>query len=130
MDIILGYGFDDIRFGMLESEIITKLGLPDKKYESSYDLHLEYFSLRCDLWLLKKDSKLHWIRTSNSGMRIFGELMLNQKKDKLISFLSSKLDDELEINDYGEFESYTFKKTWLELQFQFDILIEIGFGHF
>ena len=35
MDIILGYGFDDIRFGMLESEIITKLGLPDKKYESS-----------------------------------------------------------------------------------------------
>ena len=65
MEVILGQGFDNIRFGMQESEIIAQLEIPDKKYESDYDLHLEYFSFRCDLWLLKKDARLHWIRTSN-----------------------------------------------------------------
>lgn len=76
MNIILGYGFDNIHFGIRESDIVSKLGLPDKKYESDYDLHLEYFSLRCDLWLAKRDARLHWIRTSNSTVRIFDDLAL------------------------------------------------------
>ena len=45
MDIILGYGFDHIRFGMLESEIIAQLGFPDKKYKSDYELNLQYLAI-------------------------------------------------------------------------------------
>ena len=130
MDIILGQGFDDIRFGMKEPEIIAILGFPDKKYESDYDLHLEYFSLKCDLWLLKEDGRLHWIRTSNPQVRIFDRLAIDKNKQEIIPFLSSKLDDKLEIENYSSFETYSFETNWLTLSFEFDRVTHVEFGHF
>lgn len=130
MDIVLGYGFDNIYFGLLEQEIIKRLGVPDKKYESDYDLHFQYFPLRCDLWFRKEDIRLHWIECSHPEIRIYDELIINKSKEELIAFFKSKLHDKLEINDYDSFESYYFDNNCFELQFEFDLLTQIGFGHF
>ncbi|MEL6930136.1 MAG: hypothetical protein AAFO95_16080 [Cyanobacteria bacterium J06600_6] len=130
MDIILGWGFDQIRFGMKEADIVAILGSPDKKYESDYDLHLVYFSIKCDLWILKEDNRLHWIQSSNPKAQVFGKLLINENKKELISFLNSKLDDKLEIDDFGWNEYYTFTDTWLSLYFEFNVLTMFSFGHF
>ena len=130
MEIILGQGFDNIRFGMNESEIVAILGSPDKRYESNGDMHLTYFSIKCDLMIYKKRKRLCWIRSSNSQAHLFGKLAIGENKQQLISFLSSRLDEKLKIDDAGSSEYYTFEKTWLYLSFKFDALTMFGFGHF
>lgn len=130
MRITLGYGFDNIYFGMRQEDVINFLGQPDKQYETDYDFHFTYFSLRCDLWFLKEDSRLHWIHCSNPKMKLFDKLIYNNQKDGLISFINSKIDDKLEIDDFGDWESYSYGYHWLTLNFEFDILTNIQFGHF
>ena len=91
MNIILGYGFDNIHFGMLQQEVIAELGKPDKKYESDYDFHLQYFHIRYDLWFSKEHSRLHWLQSSNPELKIFDTLIFEKLKEDLVSFLNSKI---------------------------------------
>lgn len=63
-------------------------------------------------------------------MKLFDKLIYNNQKDELISFINSKIDDKLEIDDFGDWESYSYDYHWLTLNFEFNILINIQFGHF
>ena len=130
MEVILGQGFDNIRFGMRESEIVAVLGSPDKRFESDGILHLIYFSIKCELWISKEHKRLDWIESSNSQAHIFGKLAIGENKHQLISFLDSRLDDSLGMDDLGLLEYYDYDKTLLSLSFEFDVLTLFGFGAF
>ena len=130
MDIILGYGLDDINFGMFQQEVITRLGIPDKEYQSSFDYCFQYFSLRLELCFESEENRLHQIECYHPKTRIFDKLVINRNKDELIPYLSSKLEDELEIDDYQSFEVYTFTNNSLQLDFQYNLLTQISFGNF
>lgn len=130
MNIVLGYGLENIYFGLSIREIVELLGKPDKEFESDFDFHIQYYSLQGDFWFRKQDLRLHWIQCSHPSSKIFDRLVISKDKEELIMFIRSNIFDEIEINDYGSFESYYFKNTCLELQFKFNLLEEVCFGHF
>ena len=130
MDIILGQGCNDIRFGMLESEIIAQIGTPDKKYESDYDINLQYFSIKCEFQLSKEDYRLEQIECFNPHMKICSRFFLDRNKNELIPFINSKFKSELETEDYGTFEVYEFTDLSLSLYFEFNRLTTLSFSYF
>jgi len=130
MEICLGEGIGKLLFGMTEDEISSILGLPNKSYTDDYgDRFIQYFDAQL---ILKLESEFHyrlgWIEAHNSNATLFGRSLLGCRKQEVIEFISQKLNSEIEIEDLGSFESYTFTEVWLELQFELDRLICISFG--
>ena len=135
MEVVVGRGLDHILFGISEAELISRLGSPDKVEIPDFfeeeaeegERHLRYNGLRCCFWF--RSDRLHWIRCANPELEIFGRRLLGERTDVVLPFLSSRLSDTLEYEDYGSFESHTFEDSWLELQFEYDVLHEVCFGH-
>ena len=127
MELVIGRGLDNILFGMRETDVVAVLGSPDKGYEEDGERRLCFNQLRCSFWF--SDDRLHWIRCANSKLTLFGKHLYNRPSEEAIVFLSSKLKESPELEDYGEWESHIFPQHWLELQFDYDTLSKVCFGH-
>ncbi|MBW4490302.1 MAG: hypothetical protein KME12_21185 [Trichocoleus desertorum ATA4-8-CV12] len=130
MEIRLGEGIGKLLFGITENEISHILGLPDKSYPDDYgDRFIQYFDARLILKLESEwNYRLGWIEVNNPQATLFGQQLLGSRKREVVDFVSQRVNTELEIEDFGSFESYTFTEVWLELQFELDRLRCINFG--
>jgi len=130
MKLKVGKGFDDVLFGLTEEEVIQRLGQPDKRYASEQgDISLQYFSLRSELVIeADHDHRFGWVRVSNPNAELFGRRLLGQSCSDVLEFVSKHLDGNIDIEDFGSFESHTFDEHWIEFQFEFDVLTGINFG--
>jgi len=96
MDILPGVGVGEIKFGMLEPDVISILGKPDEIKEDEYasgsgDIYrmLSYFSLNLDLSFDKEDDfKLGSITISGHDFRLFGQKLFDKPMNLVKSFVS------------------------------------------
>lgn len=130
MEILIGKGAGEIRFGMSEQDVMSLWGLPDKKYTDEFgDIYAQYFPQQYVLKFEKdNDNRLGWIEVYNTEVRLLGELPWRKRQNEIVQTVASMLDEQPEMEDYGSFESVAFKKSWLELQFELGRLRCVNFG--
>jgi hypothetical protein len=129
MEVLIGTGLGDVRFGMREPRVIELLGEPDKTYELEGNRRAQYFALRTELWFQHaEDGRLSWIACSHPNAEVFGERLIGKPTSEVLHFVADRIDDNIEFDDYGPFESYTFTDSWLELQFHFGVLESVNYG--
>jgi hypothetical protein len=130
MEIIVGERIDSVKFGLLENEVVNLFGVPNKKYTDDFgDVNLQYFNRQISLKFEKEQEyRLGWIEVYNKNAKLFNVSPWNKTKTELIEEISSILNENPEIEDYGSFESITFNNSWLELQFEMGKLKCINFG--
>ncbi len=133
METQVGRGLGSILFGSSESDLVAVLADPDKIYtadeddEDGEDRRLVYNKLRCSFWF--RDDRLHWIRCAHPDLVVGGRKLYGQCSLEVISYLESLYPGNVDSEDYNEWESHTFEDSWLELQFEYDALKEVCFGH-
>lgn len=130
MQINLNRGVDEIVFGMTEGEIIAALGHPDKIVITDYgNRDIIYNGLKLVLKIeLENEKRLGWIEVRNRQAKWVGINPWRQKRETLLGLLSRDLEDSYELDDYGQMESYSFKKNWIELQYELGELTSFNFG--
>jgi hypothetical protein len=130
MQIDIGKGVGDIIFGLTEDDIRTAIGAPDKIDVTDLEnRNLQYFALKLVLKIeSSNDSRLGWIEVHNKSIVFPGCDPWSTEKSEFLKFLTSKLGEEPEMDDYGSMESYMFEEHWVELQFELGELSCINFG--
>ncbi len=101
MKIQIGRGIDDIIFGMSESEIIGKLGAPNKRViTENENIDLYFYSHRLVLKIEgENDNRLGWIEIHNKRARwdSHSPWLLNQ--NNLLRLLVQTLGESFEKDD-------------------------------
>jgi hypothetical protein len=120
-----------VLFGATETDIIIRLGSPDKRYTDENVVHLEYFHDKLNLWLEQdNESKLGWIEVKNSATELFGYEPIGMDKTTALETLFLAINTEPEWDDYGRLETAFFEHLWLEFQFELGVLDSVNFGVF
>ena len=129
MEILLAKGLDNIRFGQTEDEITSQLGEPDKVYLLDESKRLQFFELRVEFsFEFEQNNRLGWIEVHHPEAILFGQKLIGENREKVLSVISTQIPDQPEVDDYGSFECYLYEKYELELQFKFNSLYSINFG--
>lgn len=130
MEISIGRGIGELQFGMYEEDATGAWGPPDKRYTDEYGDVFSQFHTRQTVLKFEKENeyRLGWIEVYNATVSIFGQLPWQQPPAHLIRTAASTLNEQPEIEDYGAFESVTFTRSWLEMQFELGRLRCINFG--
>jgi hypothetical protein len=128
MQIKLNCGVDEIFFGMTEQKIVSMIGVPDKVViDTKGSRDLVYFLQKLIL-KIEPNGRLGWIEVHNRNATWLGQSPWRLNKISLLEKLCDELKDSFEMEDYGRMEAYSYKKTWLELQFEFGELYSFNFG--
>lgn len=128
MLITLDRGVDDIAFGMSEAEVITRLGQPNKVYlDDSDSRNLEYHQHKVVL-KIEPNGRLGWIEVHNREARWNGIHAWATDRETLLKHLAESLGEPYEFEDYGSMESYSFRESWVELQYEVGELTSFNFG--
>ena len=130
MKISIGNGIHTFLFGQNEDNVIDNQGPPNKKFADEYgDIYILFNSLETTLKFEKEnDFRLSWIETSNTNASFPEFSPWGVSQVEIITKLTQILGELPEIEDYGDFQSITFNKSWLELQFRYEKLKQINFG--
>ena len=130
MNISLGKGVDQIRFGISRALLEAQLGNADKvDTDESGNPLLIYNRLQCTFWLNEND-ELHWIQCSNSSARLWDEIVIGQPFATQLDMLETLAGECPSLDDYGSMESYGFSANELELQVEYGVVTSICFGNF
>jgi len=131
MEIQIGFGLNNIVFGMNEDEVIRMLGQPNKiSYTEREGFVVYYYNAQ----MIKlnfdeeKDYKLYTIEVFNSTIRIFEEDVISLNKDAIIRILHDNGLKEFEIEDFEFFETIFCERIWTTFRFEFDKLKSIEFS--
>ena len=130
MHIEFGRGLDHILFGMTESEIVAALGTPDKTViTESGNRDLCYY---CQKLILKIEptngGRLGWVSVRNRQARLADLDPWTTERGALLEHLEQELAEPYAVEDYGELESISFERSWVELQYELGELAAINFG--
>jgi len=128
MEILIGKGIGNFSFGLSKNEIQLIQGKPDKIYTDDYeDVFVVYNSIKAT-FKIESNNKFGWLETSNKDVTIFNISPWSIEQKELVTKITEILNETPEVEDYGSFESITFNKSWLELQFEYGKLKEINLG--
>lgn len=129
MEILIGKGIDSIRFGQVESQIIEQLGEPNKTYELEDSKRLQYFDLQIEVSLEnERENRFGWVEVKNPNATLFGQKMIGERAEKVLSVVSATITESPEHEDYGSLVTYFYESQWLELQFELNQLRSINIG--
>ena len=130
MHIEFGRSLDNILFGMTESEIIAALGAPDKTIlAESGNRDLFYYSQKLILKIEPSNGgRLGWISVRNRQARLADLDPWTMQRSALLEHLAQELAEPYAFEDYGELESVSFERSWVELQYELGELVAVNFG--
>ena len=130
MEVLPGKGISVISFGVTEKEAINFLGSPDKVYTTDSGCkRLQFNKLQIELsFEPDNNSLLGWLEVHDSNAILFGKNIIGKEQNEVLNFVTDKLKEKPEIEDYGSFISATYETEWLELQFEFGALKSINLG--
>lgn len=129
MEISIGKGVGSIQFGQDEQQIINQLGKPDKVYELEGSKRLQYFDLQIAVAIeCEHENKFGWVEVKNPDALLFGQKLIGECVEKVLSVISAAIADTPEYEDYGSLETYFYENQWLELQFELNRLRSINIG--
>jgi hypothetical protein len=127
-----GQGIGLVRFGMSEAEVIAACGPADKAYTDDTVRHLVYFEKRLDLWFdTESHHRLEWVSCSHPDIELEGARVIGSSGEDALRMVQKCLpEQDVELTDYGSFESHMFEESWIELQIEFGQVRSVSWGHF
>lgn len=130
MEILPSIGTNTVNFGVTEKEAINLLGNPDKVYTTESNCkRLQFNKLQIELSFEPDNSNLlGWLEVHHPNASLFGEHLIGKDQNEVLNFVTDKLNEKPEIEDYGSFISATYSTDWVELQFEFGALKSINLG--
>ena len=110
-NIYVGQGIGKIKFGLVEQNVISLLGYPDKIVDgdSSKNFYFNKWKL-CLKFEKKRDNKLGWIEVYNKQAFLYNKKIFSLSVDKLLKLLEINLMEKPIFEDNVNFQSYFFKK--------------------
>jgi hypothetical protein len=129
VEIFIGKGVGSILFGQDEQQIINQLGRPDKVYELEGSKRLLYFDLQIEVAIeYEHENKFGWVEVKNPDATLFGQKLIGESIEKVLSVVSAAIAHTPEYEDCGSLEIYFYESLWLELQFELNRLRSINIG--
>ncbi len=130
MEVTLGAGVGNLRFGLSEAKVKELLGLEDKLYETDFGCRrLQFNSVKLELsFEPDNENRLGWIEVYNPVATLFGCKCIGQSRETVLELLASELGQPSEFEDYGSFDTAFYDDQWLELQFKFGQLVNLNIG--
>ena len=129
MELRIGHGLGEMIFGMRENDLANVLGKPDKAYDEETHRELQYHRLRCTAWCdPDEDGRLNWIVCDNPDVELFGAKLMGKPRQDVLDHIAGHLNEDVEFEDHGSFESVLYESSWLELQFEYGVLDGVRFG--
>jgi len=125
-------GFDQVKFGMTELEVIALLGKPDliavDDDDDDQNIVYQYNDLKAKLtFYTNENNRLSYIRTTNPNAVINNINIIDQPLNIVLNGLkTSKSDWEEEL--YFSFNAYFNQKMWLTLHEEFGRVTTIEMG--
>jgi hypothetical protein len=133
MQINLGIGIENIKFGLNPTEIENLLGKPDSirkdgeygEFEPMYC----YNGLQTRLTFYKNhEDRLGYIRSSNKKLIINNQKIIGRSISKVLAIFKELTNDDWELDEYDFWNEYFNEKYWIILRFNYDTLSEIEMG--
>ena len=130
MEVLPSIGISIIDFGVTKKEAINLLGSPDKVYTTDGGCkRLQFNKLQIELSFEPDNNNLlGWLEVHDSNATLFGKKLIGKEQNEVLIFVTDKLNEKPEIEDYGSFISATYETEWVELQFEFGTLKNINIG--
>ena len=130
MEVVPGVGIGDLHFGLSESEVVERLGQPDKTYVTHAGCKRAlYNALRLELsFEPESDFRLGWIEAHHPDTAIFGRRVIGAPEDEVLTLVSDHIGNPTDEDDYGSFRSVSYDDHWIELQFWFGCLHNVNAG--
>jgi hypothetical protein len=133
MEIKVGIGIDDIKFGNSIQEIESILGRPDaiKKDEEygEFEPMYIYNSRKLSLTFYKNhNERLGYIRSSNSKLTINGSAFIGLPIHEALEIFKQQIGNDWELEEYDFWNQYFNEKNWIVLRVEYDLVTEIELG--
>lgn len=102
LEIVPGYGFGELKFGLGKDEVLNLVGKPDRQSldndEFGNTLTYHYSAKRFSLYFEEEDNfSLSCIETDNPDLIFFDEKIIGFSRDRLV-----KMIDDRNLGDYEE----------------------------
>jgi len=133
MEIKLGIGIENIKFGLKPKDIENLLGKPnsirkDEEYGEFEPMYI-YNALQLRLTFYKNhEDRLGYIRCSNKNLIINSQKVIGKPLKKVLGIFKKVTDDDWVLEEYDFWNQYFNEKFWLILSFNYDTLSEIEMG--
>ncbi|WP_159039924.1 hypothetical protein [Christiangramia fulva] len=125
-------GFDNIKFGMNQKDVISILGKPDRKYleedTDDNELVLEWKSLMLRLTFYRdENNRFGYLRTRNKNFSFESKAIINQPIE-IVKKEVFKNAEYWEIDEYNFMRVYFNEENWIALNCEYDLVLEIEMG--
>ena len=129
MNIKLGRGLEDVRFGISQDALVELLGPPDKYDTDGFEAPLLIYNAYRSIFWFSLEDELHWIQCSNSISMIWNQKLIGQSFVAKKALIASHAGEPTDIDDFGSMESYSYDSCQLEIQVEFGTIQTICFGN-
>jgi hypothetical protein len=132
MEIKPKIGFDNLKFGMTQKEVVEILGKPNKKIidpKNEDHLILEWTSKLIRLVFYQHhNDRFAYFRTKNPNTNYNGQKIIERKVEFVKTEVFGDLVKKWEIEDYTAFETHFDEEYWINLDVEFGIVngFELG----
>lgn len=131
MELLIGKGVGQLRFGMTQDEVSALLGEANLKFIDEDDetqLLWEYTDLKIRLsFYLAEGGKLGYIRSSNQNLILYGSSVIDSRIENLKDLIEPD-QDLWEIDKYFLFDQYFMEQNWVLLNVEYERVTDIELG--
>jgi hypothetical protein len=130
MDIHPGRGVGDLLFGLTESQLFDALGPPDRQYRTDSEVRrLQYYAHRLEFAIEPENGdRFGWVEVWNPSAIFTGRSVIGEQVLEVLPRFTQALAEEPEYGDYASFETYFFRRNWLELHVRFGRIECVNWG--
>lgn len=131
MKIIIGVGFENIVFGMLQEEVVNIWGNPDRINKEDIVNYIVYF-YNDRMTKLKFDEdenfKLISIDTYDPEITLFNQSIIGKTKDEIMKFLHDNGHSDIKYEEYDTFDTLYCEEIMITFEFEFNKLRGLEFS--
>ncbi len=131
MEINIGVGLEDIRFGMYQDEVKGIWGEPNRINTEEKEQGIVYYfnskmvKLKFDL---DENEKLYSIEVHNPKVKMFDKHIFLKTKKEIENYLINNGYSDFEYDLYDTFETLFCREIWTTFEFVFERLRSVEFS--
>lgn len=132
MELKPGIGIDQLTFGLLQTDVIRILGIPDKTFVEEEgednDTIFQYNQLKLRLTFYnQEDERLGYIRCANPSLTYNGQELLGEPVKNVVA-KTFGTSEKWDIERYDFFDTYLNVKNWIVLNVDYEVVTDVEVG--
>ncbi|MEN9336284.1 MAG: hypothetical protein RLZZ500_1271 [Bacteroidota bacterium] len=131
MELKLALGIDNIKFGLIQDEVFSLLGNPNKIHideDDENEIVCDWNDYKFRLTFYKDENlKLGYIRIKNQNLTFKNQKIIGQSLRQVKEIVFAHLNN-WELDEYEFFSTYFNEKFWLTLHVDYGIIEEVEIG--